>query len=71
VWASPRLLPPGAAAVAAGVLSFALVVPGMDQVWFEGPIGKRSGDIGFEVAFVLAGVLYVPLRWVERQWAGR
>ena len=58
-------LPPGLAAIGASMLSWALVVPGMAQSWYVGPIAKITGDIGFEMAFVLTGLLYLPLRWVE------
>lgn len=71
VWNDARRLPAGVAAVASAVLSFALVVPCMDQVWWTGPIAKTTGDIGFEVALVLSAALYVPLRWLERKWLGR
>lgn len=67
-WNDPKRLPWGAAAIAAGVLSFALVIPCMQQVWFEGPIGTKTGDIGFEVAFPLAGILYFPLRKLELKY---
>lgn len=53
------------------MLSFALVVPSMDQVWFQGPIGRRVGDLGFEFAVVVTAVLYVPLRALEKRVAGR
>jgi purine-cytosine permease-like protein len=70
-WNDARRLPWGIAALGAGVLSMGLVVPCMAQVWYTGPIALTTGDIGFEVAFVLSGVLYVPLRWVERRCTGR
>lgn len=70
-WDDAGRLPWGVAALAAGVLSFGLVVPSMAQVWWTGPIAQTTGDIGFEVAFVVSGLLYVPLRWLERRWAGR
>lgn len=37
----------------------------MDQVWFVGPIAEKTGDIGFELAFALSGICYVPLRHLE------
>jgi hypothetical protein len=40
----------------------------MNQVWYQGPIGMTSGDIGFEVAFPLAGLLYLPLRKLELKY---
>ncbi|KAG6872097.1 hypothetical protein C0995_013021 [Termitomyces sp. Mi166 len=64
-WNLSRRLPSGIAAVAAGVMSFGLVVPSMDQVWFVGPFAKTTGDIGFEVAFALGVVLYIPFRALE------
>jgi purine-cytosine permease-like protein len=70
-WNDARRLPWGAAALAAGVLSFGLVVPSMAQVWWTGPIAETTGDIGFELAFVVSGLLYLPLRWAEKRWAGR
>jgi purine-cytosine permease-like protein len=70
-WNDAARLPLGAAAMSAAVLSFVLVVPSMAQVWWTGPIAETTGDIGFEVAFVLSGLLYVPLRWAEKKWAGR
>ena len=48
-WASPRLLPTGLAALAAGILSLGLQIPFYDQTLFTGPLAERSGDLGFEV----------------------
>ncbi|KAI2464842.1 permease for cytosine/purines, uracil, thiamine, allantoin-domain-containing protein [Annulohypoxylon bovei var. microspora] len=70
-WNVASRLPWGVAALAASVLSFALVIPSMSQVWFEGPIAKKSGDIGFEMAFVVTAVLYLPLRLLEKRLSGR
>jgi purine-cytosine permease-like protein len=70
-WNDSSRLPSGVAALGAGVLSFALVVPCMAQVWWTGPIAQTTGDIGFEVAFTLSAVLYVPLRYIEKRVLGR
>jgi len=70
-WDDARLLPWGLAAITACVLSFGLVVPSMSQVWFVGPIAKKTGDIGLEMAFVVSALMYVPLRWVEKRVSGR
>ncbi|KAF9048223.1 hypothetical protein BDZ89DRAFT_1057799 [Hymenopellis radicata] len=70
-WNKPRELPWGIAALAASIGCFGLVVPCMEQTWFVGPIGKTTGDIGFEVAFFLAGLLYYPLRKLEIKYQGR
>jgi purine-cytosine permease-like protein len=69
-WNVPRRLPSGVAALAAGVLSFGLVIPAMGQVWYTGPIARTTGDIGFEVAFVFSALLYFPFRWLEIRWRG-
>lgn len=70
-WNDPKQLPFGFAAIGAGILCLGLVIPSMAQIWFTGPIGKITGDIGFEVAFVLAALLYVPLRYAERRFSGK
>ena len=70
-WDTASMLPSGAAAMAASVLSFGLIVPCIDQAWFVGPIAKTTGDIGFEVALSLTALLYLPLRHLERKRLGR
>ncbi|KAI1371590.1 permease for cytosine/purines, uracil, thiamine, allantoin-domain-containing protein [Hypoxylon crocopeplum] len=70
-WNVASRLPLGIAALSASALSFALVIPSMSQVWFEGPIAEKSGDIGFEIAFVVTAVLYLPLRFFEKKLSGR
>ena len=64
-WNVPSQLPLGVAAMGASVLSFALVIPSMNQVWYTGPIARKTGDIGFEVAMVVTALLYIPLRYLE------
>ncbi|KAH9918753.1 NCS cytosine-purine permease [Epithele typhae] len=64
-WDNPRALPPGLAALGACALACALIVPSIDQVWFIGPIAGKTGDIGFELAFAMAGICYIPLRLLE------
>ncbi|KAG9824404.1 cytosine-purine permease, partial [Aureobasidium melanogenum] len=64
-WNKANMLPSGIAALGASALSFALVIPSMAQVWYTGPIAKTTGDIGFELAFVVTALLYVPLRYLE------
>ncbi|KAJ8587361.1 NCS cytosine-purine permease [Rhizopogon salebrosus TDB-379] len=68
IWNVPGHLPWGAAAITAAILSFGLIIPCMNQLWFQGPIGITSGDVGFEVAFPLAAVLYIPLRKLELKY---
>ncbi|KAF8268421.1 NCS cytosine-purine permease [Lactarius quietus] len=69
-WNVPSKLPLGAAALTASALSFALVIPSMDQVWYEGPIARNTGDIGVEVAIAVTTLLYFPLRHLEKRWRG-
>ncbi|KAI1109426.1 permease for cytosine/purines, uracil, thiamine, allantoin-domain-containing protein [Nemania sp. NC0429] len=70
-WDAADRLPWGAAALAASVLSFALVVPSVAQVWFTGPIARTTGDIGFELAFVVTALLYLPFRSLEKRLCKR
>ncbi|QRV86294.1 Permease for cytosine/purines, uracil, thiamine, allantoin [Ceratobasidium sp. AG-Ba] len=70
-WNLARRLPPGIAALGACICAFGLIVPCMDQVWFVGPVAARTGDIGFEVGFVLSGVCYLVFRGLERRVFGR
>lgn len=70
-WNVAASLPVGVAAIAAGVLCYGLVVPCMAQVWWTGPIAETTGDIGFELAFMLSSLFYVPLRYLEKKYTGR
>jgi NCS1 nucleoside transporter family len=70
-WDDAKKLPLGLAAIGSGIMCLGLVVPGMSQIWYTGPIGRKTGDIGFEVAFALVTLLYVPLRYLERSVSGR
>ncbi|KAG5637590.1 hypothetical protein H0H81_004041 [Sphagnurus paluster] len=68
-WDVPRRLPPGIAALIAFAGAFGIIVPCMSQVWYEGPIARMgTGDIGVLTGFVVAGILYVPLRTAEKRW---
>ena len=64
-WDNARKLPSGLAALGAGIASIGLVVPCMEQAWYTGPIAKTTGDIGFEVAFAISTLLYIPFRALE------
>lgn len=70
-WNVAEKLPTGVAALAAAVLSFALIIPCMDQIWYVGPIAETTGDIGFEMGFAVSAVLYVPLRALELRFRGK
>src|SRR5216684_1402066 len=69
-WNVPSVLPLGAAALGASILSFVLVIPSMSQVWYTGPIARKTGDIGFEMAVIVSALLYIPLRHLEKHWRG-
>ena len=69
IWNVPSRLPLGCAALGSGLLSFGLVIPCVSQVWFTGPIAKTTGDLGFEIAFVLNLLLYPPLRLLETKYS--
>lgn len=71
IWDKGHELPPGIAAIASTILSFGLVVPCMKEEWYTGPIASKAGDIGFEVAFALSALAYVPLRLLEKRLTGR
>lgn len=70
IWNVGRELPTGIPAMLASIISFGLVVPGMAEAWYTGPIAEKTGDIGFESAFVVTGLCYLPLRWLEIRWRG-
>ncbi|KAF2023725.1 hypothetical protein EK21DRAFT_80214 [Setomelanomma holmii] len=70
-WDEMSTLPWGIAAIGAGILCLGLLVPGMAQIWYTGPIGEKTGDIGFEAAFAISALAYVPLRFLERRLCGR
>jgi purine-cytosine permease-like protein len=70
IWNNPKRLPTGLAALGAGICSVGLIVPSMHQVWFVGPLAKTAGDIGFEVAFGVSAVTYVPFRYLEIRMRG-
>ncbi|KAI6366344.1 hypothetical protein MCOR25_005159 [Pyricularia grisea] len=71
IWNDGARLPIGVAALVSSVLSFLLVVPSMSQVWWTGPIAQVTGDLGFEFAFVVTGLLYVPFRTLEKHLTKR
>ncbi|KAJ8132955.1 hypothetical protein O1611_g675 [Lasiodiplodia mahajangana] len=70
IWNVGRKLPSGIAALVASLLSLGLVIPGISEVWFVGPLAKTTGDIGFELAFFGTALFYFPLRWLEIKWRG-
>ena len=67
IWDDWRLLPPGIAGITSAILPIALLVPCMDQSWYTGPLARHSGDLAFEVGFILSFLLYLVLRPVEKR----
>ncbi|KAK4235315.1 hypothetical protein C8A03DRAFT_36837 [Achaetomium macrosporum] len=70
-WNVGKKLQPGIAAIGASLVSMALVVPGLDEPWYTGPIANMAGDIGFEMAFVVTAICCLPFRWLEIRYPGR
>lgn len=77
IYASPRLLPPGVAAIAAFLFGVLGAVLGMSQPWFVGPIARIIGeppfgaDVGFELSFGFTAVTYMLFRTIELRMVGR
>jgi purine-cytosine permease-like protein len=71
IWNNASKLPLGVAAFLSVAVPFAIIVPSMATSWYVGPIAVSTGDIGFETGGVLAVLLYVPLRALERRFTGR
>ncbi|KIW19652.1 hypothetical protein PV08_00226 [Exophiala spinifera] len=71
IWNDGRALPSGLSAIAAVVISWAFIIPSMDQTWYTGPIAKKTGDLGFEFAVVVALLAYIPIRTLEIKMRGR
>lgn len=69
IWEDGTRLPVGAAALLSWLVGWAGALLGMNQLWFQGPIGLRvggyGGDIGAWLSIAFAGLVYPPLRCVE------
>jgi len=70
IWRNGRKLPVGLAALGTGILAFGMIIPCMSTLWFTGPIGKITGDIGFEVGIAISCIVYIPLRTLEIRISG-
>ncbi|MDR3710254.1 MAG: cytosine permease [Capsulimonadaceae bacterium] len=67
-WNTQGKLPIGWAAIAAMVAGLAGVYLGANQQAFTGPIAKALNmDVGFELGMVLAAIVYLILRPIERK----
>ena len=75
VWADPRQLPIGVAALTAFLIGWAGAIVGMDQVYYVGPVAKEVGedgaDLGVWLGVGFAALSYTPLRVSELKWVGR
>ena len=69
-WNTPGKLPTGLAALGASLVAVGVIVPAMDQVWWTGPIGRKTGDIGFELAFFVTALVYQVARMIELRVRG-
>ncbi|KAJ7151151.1 permease for cytosine/purines, uracil, thiamine, allantoin-domain-containing protein [Mycena filopes] len=70
-WNQARMLPSGVAALVAAACGIGIAIPSMAQVWYTGPIAETTGDIGFELAFLVVMVVYPPLRLLEIRIRGK
>lgn len=65
-WNSWSRLPLGWAGWLAFAMSFALIIPSMDETWYVGPIAAAGpGDIGFEMGFFATSLFYLILRTID------
>jgi purine-cytosine permease-like protein len=69
-WNRASKLPYGIAASLTLAIAFGMAIPAMAQVWYVGPFAKITGDLGFELAAVMALIVYPPLRWLEIRFSG-
>lgn len=74
-WNDKRKLPMGFAAMFAFLVGCAGAIVGMAQIWYTGPIAKKVGDdgadLGIELGFLFAGVVFPPLRYLELRAFGK
>ncbi len=75
-WNTPSRLPLGWAAIVALIAGLIGAVLGADQLNFQGFITRYINqpygiDLGFEMAIVLAGIVYLILRPIEKRQTGR
>jgi len=68
-WDKPRRLPLGVAATLAFLCAFGIMIPCMSQAFYEGPISKAgTGDIGMYTGGVIATIMFIILRIIEKKY---
>ena len=74
-WEDKKRLPLGIAALLSFFIGWAGAIVGMDQVWYQGPVGSKiggyGGDIGAWLAIAFTCIAYPPLRYLEMKRFGR
>jgi purine-cytosine permease-like protein len=74
-WDNANLLPKGYAAMLPFFVGAVGSVVGMAETWYIGPIGAMigasGGDLGVELGFGFAAVIYPGLRYMELKKYGR
>lgn len=74
-WDQPSKLPIGLAATAAFCVGWVGAIMCMSQAYYIGPLAKLVGDFGADmgnyVGFAWAGLVYLPLRYLEKKKFGR
>ncbi|KAF3057441.1 Purine-cytosine permease fcyB [Daldinia childiae] len=71
IWNDGRALPSGISALASVLIAWAFIIPSMQADWYTGPIAKKTGDLGFEFAVVVAFLAYLFIRSLEIKIRGR
>ncbi|KAI1401750.1 permease for cytosine/purines, uracil, thiamine, allantoin-domain-containing protein [Hypoxylon fuscum] len=71
IWNDGRALPTGLSALMSVLIAWAFIIPSMQADWYTGPIAKKTGDLGFEFAVVVALLAYLPIRSLEIKIRGR
>ena len=69
-WNTSSKLPTGLAPLGTCLVTLDVIVPTMEQVRWTGQIGKKAGDIGFELAFVVTMLVYPVRRMIELKVRG-
>jgi purine-cytosine permease-like protein len=61
-WNTASKLPTGLVPLGTCLVALGVIIPTMEQVRWTGQIGKKAGDIGFELAFVVTVLVYPVTR---------